>query len=179
MPPTLLKLLQRFSFCNELMQQSLARCCRWLILAMVGGTALVISLRLFDIGSTALQESVSYMHAFLFMLTLAYTAQIGGHVRVDVFYRNTTAMTKAWINLFGSLFFLLPFAVFIAFISWEAALQSWAIKESSINPGGLPLVYLLKSLPPLCGFLLTLHALSEIAKQLLNISLIDEAAHND
>jgi len=174
MPPNFSLVLERTVQAISALQARIAQTCRWLTLGMVIATSAIIILRFFDIGSVAIQDSVTYMHATLFMLTLAYTAQEGGHVRVDVFYRKLSIVNQAWVNLFGAIFFLLPFAVFVAFISWHAAAQSWAIQEGSINPGGLPFVYLLKTLPPLSGVLLSLYALSELAKQLLFVSVKQE-----
>jgi TRAP-type mannitol/chloroaromatic compound transport system permease small subunit len=174
MPIQFMMFLRQIAEVIQTLQSTVANCCKWLTLLMVVVTAAIVALRAFDIGSTAMQESVTYMHAVLFMMTLAYTGQIGGHVRVDVFYRKASALGQAWINLIGSLIFLLPFAVFMIAISWPTMAQSWGLKEASIHPGGLPFVYLLKTLPPLAGVLLTLHAIADIMNQLLKISLTDE-----
>lgn len=144
---------------------------KWLTLLMTLTVCFVIISRWFDIGSTAIQESIGYMHATLFMLCMAYTAYADGHVRVDIFYRRYSPLSKAWLNLLGGCFFLLPFSLFLLFITWQSAAQSWAIQESSNNPGGLALVFLLKSLAPATGVLLSLHALSDVFKQLITISV--------
>jgi TRAP-type mannitol/chloroaromatic compound transport system permease small subunit len=138
---------------------------------MTIGVALIVSLRFgFGLNSTAAQESISYMHACLFMLCLSFAAQTGAHVRVDIFYRRFSDVQKAWVNLLGHLLFLLPFALFVCGISWHWALQSWAVQESSNNPGGLPFVFLLKTLLPVSGSLLALQALSDGCKQVLTLS---------
>jgi len=160
-------------------QTLIARILKWLLLSMTLIICVVIVGRFFDVGSTALQESITYMHASLFMLTLAYTAYVNEHVRVDIIYRRCSKLTQAWIDLFGACIFLLPFSVFLIFISLNTTLQSWEIKEASTNPGGLPFIYLLKTLPPLSGLLLCLHALSDIAKKLCFISCININKIND
>lgn len=152
-------------------QNGIIQFTQWLVLLMTLMVSVVIVSRLFNIGSIALQESITYMHASALMMSLSYTALAGGHVRVDIFYRRYSPLNKAWTNLLGTCLFLLPFAVFLSFITWESAVQSWRIRESSNNPGGLPFIYILKSLPPLGGVLLTLHAVSEIFKQLAFISI--------
>jgi TRAP-type mannitol/chloroaromatic compound transport system permease small subunit len=119
----------------------------WLALAMVLVTFLVVVLRYgFDSGSVALQESVTYMHALLFMLGAAYTLQQNGHVRVDIFYQGFSPRGRAWVDLLGTLALLLPVSLFILLSSWDYVMSSWAIQESSREAGGLPYVYWLKSL---------------------------------
>lgn len=140
----------------------------WLTLVMAILVVVVVATRsLFDAGSTALQESVTYLHATLFMLCLAYTAKEGGHVRVDIFYRRFSTPNKAWVNAVGALIFLLPFSLFLLFISAHFVIESWSIQEGSINPGGINAVFLLKTLLPLAGILLGLHALSELLSNAL------------
>lgn len=118
----------------------------WLTIGMVLGYCLVVVLRYaFGIGSIALQESVTYMHALVFMLAAAYTLNADGHVRVDIFYAGWPARRQHWVNLFGSLFLLLPLAVFLLLASWGYVANAWARHEASAAPGGLPIVYLLKS----------------------------------
>lgn len=119
----------------------------WLALAMVLATFLVVVLRYgFDIGSIALQESVTYMHATLFMLAIAYTLKEGGHVRVDIFYQRFSRRGRAWVDLLGTLLLLVPVALFILISSWDYVMQSWSIHEGSREAGGIPGVFLLKSL---------------------------------
>ncbi len=152
-------------------QKLLGRSLRWLVVAMTFTVVGIVIARLFDWGSTAVQESVTYMHGTLFMLCMAYTAYRGGHVRVDISYRRFTLEQKAWVDLLGNIFFLLPFALFMAFISFETASVSWRLREASTNPGGLAFLYLLKALPVVAGTLLALHAFSDSCRQLLTISL--------
>jgi len=111
----------------------------WLTLLMVLVTFVVVVLRyVFDAGLIWLQESVVWMHAFVFMVGAAYTLQSDGHVRVDVFYRRTSAVGRAWIDLIGVLVFLLPLCVFLAWTSFDYASTSWALREASRESGGLP-----------------------------------------
>lgn len=162
--------LSQISKLINLLQSGLAGLLRWLILLMALVVCAIVVARYFDLGSIALQESVTYMHGTVFMLCLAYTAGSDGHVRVDIIYRRLNEEHKAWVNLLGSCLFLLPFALFLAAISWQAAVQSWALQEGSINSGGLPLVFLLKTLTPCAGILLALHACADICLQLTRVS---------
>jgi TRAP-type mannitol/chloroaromatic compound transport system permease small subunit len=119
----------------------------WLALAMVLVTFLVVVLRYaFDAGSIALQESVTYMHATLFMLGAAYTLQQNGHVRVDIFYQRFSRRGRAWVDLLGTLILLIPICLFVLASSWHYVTESWAVHEGSREAGGLPYVYVLKTL---------------------------------
>jgi TRAP-type mannitol/chloroaromatic compound transport system permease small subunit len=114
---------------------------------MVLVTFLVVVLRyVFDVGSIALQESVTYMHATLFMLGAAYTLQQDGHVRVDIFYQRFSRRGRAWVDLLGTLILLVPICLFVLASSWHYVAESWAVHEGSREAGGLPYVYLLKTL---------------------------------
>lgn len=178
MPPALRKALLLINHYLDIVQCKIAAIIIWLVLAMTLTVCIVVVTRFFNIGTIALQESITYMHASVFMLCLAYTAHRGGHVRVDIRYRTLNAHQKAWVNLIGSCLFMLPFAAFLLFITWHSAVQSWAILERSTNPGGLPLVFVLKSLPPAAGILLCMHAISDIAKQLVAVSCFDHAPND-
>lgn len=118
----------------------------WFTILMVFTTFFVVALRYgFNIGSIALQESIGYFHAFIFMIGAAYTLKNDGHVRIDIFYRNMPARSQAWVDLFGSVFLLIPMCLFIFIESFDYVTKSWAIQEASSEAGGLPLVYLLKT----------------------------------
>ena len=141
----------------------------WLTLLMVITMTLVVVLRYgFNLGWIWLQESVLYMHAFVVMLAMSYTLKLDQHVRVDVFYRGFSQSKQRKVNLFGHLFFLIPTCLFILFMSWGYVAQSWQILESSQEAGGLPLVFLLKSLLVLCPLLLIFQAVAEIIELVVN-----------
>lgn len=128
---------------------------------MVLVTFIVVLLRyLFASGSIALQESITFMHAMVFMLGAAYTLRHEGHVRVDIFYRKFGPRGRAWVDLLGVLFLLLPVTLFITWISWEYVASSWSLLEGSREPGGLPGVFLLKSVIPLMALLLVLQGVA-------------------
>ena len=148
----------------------------WLCLAMALVTGLVVVLRYgFGIGSIALQESVTYLHATLFMLGAAYALKHGSHVRVDIFYRGFSDRTRAWVDSFGAIVFLMPLCLLIIGISWRFVSESWAIRESSVDPGGIPAVFLLKTLIPLMGINLLLQGFCELLRNILCL-LVDETS---
>ncbi len=140
----------------------------WLALAMALVTTVVVVQRYgFNAGSIAAQEAVTYMHGCLFMLGAAYALKTDSHVRVDIFYRNFSPRTRAWINSLGGIVFLLPLCAFIGFASWNYVSESWLIRETSPEPGGIPAVFLLKSLIPLMAFNLFLQGLAETLRNAL------------
>ena len=127
----------------------------WLTLVMVLLTFSVVILRYgFNQGWIWMQESVTYMHAAVFMLAAAWAFQADEHVRVDIFYRDKSTRHKAWIDLAGTVIFLVPVCVFLLIIAWNYVAASWSAMESSREAGGLPLVYILKSLVLLLPLLL-------------------------
>ena len=124
----------------------IGKTCRWFSLAMVVVTCLVVLLRYaFDYSSIAMQETVMYLHASLFMFGAAYTWQQQGHVRVDVLYHQWSKATQQRIDLLGTLLLLLPTSLFLLYISWDYVMIAWANGEKSHEAGGLPFIYLLKS----------------------------------
>lgn len=118
----------------------------WAVLLMVLLQFAVVLLRyVFGYNSIAMQESVIYAHASVFMLASAYALLVGGHVRVDIFYQNMSERAKAWVDLLGTTFFLVPFMLLILNFSWNYVEIAWRIQETSREASGLPYVYLLKS----------------------------------
>ena len=139
----------------------------WLTLFMVLVTFLVVVLRyVFDLGFIWLQETVTWMHAAVFMLGAAYTLLGDGHVRVDVFYREFGPRRKAIVDTAGVLIFLLPLCIFMIWSAWDFVAASWTIKEASRESGGLPypMVPLLKSVLLVMPVMLALQGLSLLSK---------------
>lgn len=133
----------------------LGRFLGWVTLAMVLVTLLVVVLRyVFNQGSIALQESITYMHAAVFMLGACFALRYEGHVRVDIFYRDMGERRQALVNLAGTLLLLIPTCVFIFVVSLPYVAASWRVLEGSREPGGLPAVFLLKTLIPVAMVLL-------------------------
>ena len=118
----------------------------WLVLYMTVMQFVVVILRyVFSYGSIQMQESIWYMHGLLFMLGAGYTLVKDGHVRLDLFYREASARFRAYVNLIGSLFFLLPFCIANFDYAWPLVLNSWAVREGSNEAAGLAYVYLFKT----------------------------------
>ena len=137
----------------------------WLSLGMVVITCTVVVLRYgFDTGTIALQESVTYMHALVFMIGLSYALKHDRHVRVDLLFSRLSERNRQRINLIGHLGLLLPICLVITMESFDYVMRSWAISEGSPEAGGIPGVYLLKTLIPLAALLLSMQAVSEVLR---------------
>jgi len=162
----------------ESFTETTGRLIAWLTMLMVALVLLVVVTRYFlEVGSIALQESVTYLHCLVFMMGLAFTLKHDGHVRVDVFYRGFSPKSKAPVNLLGGILFLVPVCLLIFFTSLDYVLASWAIKETSAENNGLPFVYLLKTLMLLMPVTLLLQGIAEIIKSGLVISGVDISAN--
>lgn len=160
---TALALSRSIDGLNALIGRSVA----WLSLLLVIGTGYVVLMRYAaGQGTTALQEAIMYAHALIFMGAAAWTLQRDAHVRVDIFYRRCSARRQALIDLVGTLFLLLPMCLFLAWNSWDYVSVAWARGERSADAGGLPYVYLQKSLILLLVFSLLLQALSLLIRTL-------------
>jgi len=146
------------------------RATSWLLWLMAFLTVLVVVLRYaFGVGAIVLQESVLYLHATLFMVGAAYTLRHNAHVRVDILNQRFAPRTRALIEVVGTLIFLLPVCAFIFWASIDYVLASWRVHETSTD-GGLPLVYVLKTLLLVMPVLLTLQGLAEIARNVAFLS---------
>ena len=147
---------------------AVGRIISWLcLLLVVLVITVVVSRYMLGIGSIAIQESVTYVHALIFMLGLAFTLQQGGHVRVDIFYRNYSPRRKAMVNLVGAVVFLIPCCLLLLVGSWDYVMASWAIRESSSETGGIAAVYLLKTLMIIMPITLGLQGIAEILNSIV------------
>ena len=129
----------------------------------------VVARYIFNIGSIGIQELVMYLHGCVFMIGIAFTLKEGGHVRVDVLHEKLSEKAKATIDIIGTLLFLMPFCFFIFFVSLEYVRFAWTVQESSPDPGGLPGVFLLKTLIPIMAILAGFQGISETLKNLYRL----------
>lgn len=142
----------------------------WLAVIMALLTTVIVVMRYgFGVGSIMGQETVTYMHGSLFMLGMAYALKSGAHVRVDIFYRNFSPRAQAWVNSLGGIVFLMPLCAFIGFSSWNYVSESWSVRETSTQPGGIPAVFLLKSIIPLMALTLFLQGLAETLRSAISL----------
>ncbi|WP_240796881.1 TRAP transporter small permease subunit [Terasakiella sp. SH-1] len=163
------------------LNQTIGRTVAWLAVIMVITQFSVVVMRyVFGIGSIMMQESVVYMHSFLFMIGAGYTLLHNGHVRVDVFYREAGVRKKAVIDIFGVVFLLLPVCFLIGDSSWKYVYQSWSILEGSKETSGIHAVYLLKSVILVFCVLLSLQGIALALRSFLILkgALVPEEDHD-
>jgi TRAP-type mannitol/chloroaromatic compound transport system permease small subunit len=115
--------------------------------------------------SNAWLEIQWYLFGAMFLLAAGYTLKHNGHVRIDIFYNRLGPRGQAWIDLAGSLLFLLPMAVLLTWLAWPMFLDAWLTHEMSPDAGGL-LRWPVKLLLPLGFALLALQGVAEVIKRL-------------
>jgi TRAP-type mannitol/chloroaromatic compound transport system permease small subunit len=140
----------------------------WATLLMVFLTGLIVFMRyFFEVGSIALQESLTYLHALVFLMGAGFTLKRKGHVSIDIFYQKLSPHTQAIIQILGTLTFLMPVCIVILTLSWDYVISSWSIREVSREAGGLPYIYLLKTLLITMPACILLQGVSEVIKNSL------------
>ena len=162
----------------ESITERVGRTASWLVLAMVLLICYDVAMRyLFQQGSVALQELEWHLFALIFLLGSAYTLKHDQHVRVDIIYQSRFVSDKqrALINIFGTLFFLLPFCMLILITAWPFVENAFYYQEGSPDPGGLPYRFLLKASLLVAFGLLILQGLAEMLKNILILNSDTEA----
>jgi len=161
--------LLRFARGVDRVNEGIGRSVKWLVLAatlIAAGNAL---LRYgFDLGSNAWLEAQWYLFALIVLLGAGYTLKHDGHVRVDLFYARGSPRTRAWIDLAGTLLFLLPLAGLLVWLSWGFFVESWRIGETSPDAGGLAR-WPLKLFLPLGFALLFLQGVAECIRRVAQL----------
>lgn len=122
-------------------------------------------------GRIEFEELQWHLYSFGFLLALSYCFVDDGHVRVDILHHNWSLTTRAWVELFGLLFFLLPFVGFVLWNSFPFVADAWITGESSAAPGGLPYRWLIKAVMPLGLGMLLLVSLSRLTRVIAQIWL--------
>ena len=172
-----MKMLGAVARTIDLVNEWIGRGAAWLALIMVLLQFTVVLMRyVFGLGSIFMQEGVIYLHAALFLVGAGYTLLHGGHVRVDIFYRDARPRRKALIDLLGTLLFLLPVCVVIGWASAPYVAQSWDTLEGSRETSGIPAVFALKSLILLFVFLIALQGVSLILNSILTLAGAEKPA---
>jgi TRAP-type mannitol/chloroaromatic compound transport system permease small subunit len=159
-------LAQKLAHAIDRMNETIGRTTLWLVLVVVliaAGNALW--LYLFKNSSNAWLELQWVLFSALFLLCGGYTLLHAQHVRIDVVYSKFSRRTQLWIDIFGTIFFLLPMALFIAWLSWPIFVETFRSQEVSGNAGGLP-VWPARLLVPIGFVLLALQGVSELIKRI-------------
>jgi TRAP-type mannitol/chloroaromatic compound transport system permease small subunit len=121
-----------------------------------------------DLTSNALIELQWYSFSVIFLLGAAYGLKHNAHVKVDIIYNLLSDKIRTYINIFGTIFFLLPFCILMIYVSIPAVYNSWKVLEMSPDPGGLPR-YPLKTLIPIAFLLLFFQGISFLVKNLVHL----------
>lgn len=160
-----MKYLLSLSRLIDHLNQAIGRAATWLILLMVLiSTGNAIVRKTFNMSSNSLLEVQWSLFAAVFLLAAAYTLLKNEHVRIDILSSRLSLRAQAWIDIFGTLFFLLPLCALLLYHAWPFFLESYESQEWSSNPGGL-ILWPAKALIPAAFFLLSLQAISELIKR--------------
>lgn len=160
-----MKFLIRLATGIDRLNEFIGRGIAWVALIMILVQFTVVIMRyVFSIGFIPMQESIWYMHGILFMVGAGYTLLHDGHVRVDIIYREASPRKKAWIDMIGSLLFLIPICVLTLYLSSSYVINSWRTLEGSTELSGLPLIFLLKTTIWVFASLLGLQAVSTVIR---------------
>lgn len=168
----LAKLLKKLAAGLENLSEWFGRLISWLVLIMVILVSYDVAMRyIFRSGSITLQELEWHLFSMIFLLGAAYTFKYDDHVRLDLFYQShyMNDLKRAWVNIIGGIFFLVPFCILVIISSWPFISQSYIHMESSPDPGGLPMRWLIKSAIPLGFFLLMLQGIADIFKNIVRV----------
>ncbi|MCB9959521.1 MAG: TRAP transporter small permease subunit [Rhodospirillaceae bacterium] len=145
----------------DVLNRWVGRTVRWAVLGvMLIQFGAVVMRYVFGTSEIFVQESILYLHAFLFMLGAGYTLLHDGHVRVDIFYGEASPRGRAWVDLLGTLFLLMPTCLALIWYTLPSAINAWSILEGPISVGGIPASFLLKSLPPVFAALILIQGLA-------------------
>ena len=117
---------------------------------------------LFNINYIFLQELVMYMHAFIFLFGISLCLKEDAHVRIDIFSSKLDVGYRNLIDQIGLIIFVIPFCLFVIYESTSMITRSWVMLEGSSEPGGLPIVFILKSSIYLFSFLLFIQAINKL-----------------
>ena len=157
--------LLRISRAIDALNGRIGRALIWLVLVMAlvsAGNA--TSRYLFNLSSNGWLELQWYLFSAVFLLCAGYTLLNDEHIRIDVVSSRLSRRAQVWIDIFGTVFFLLPVSIFIMWLSWPVFVNAWTSQEVSGNAGGL-IRWPARLLVPLGFFLLSLQGLSELIKR--------------
>ena len=137
----------------------------WLVLAAVLiSAANAIVRKAFNVSSNSFLEIQWYLFSVVFLFCAGYTLLRNQHVRIDVIAGRLSPQAQAWIDILGTIFFLMPMALTIMWLSWPVFVQAYERHEVSTNAGGL-LIWPARLLVPIGFFLLVIQGVSELIKR--------------
>ena len=161
-----MQVLLKFSKLIDRLNEHVGRSVYWLVLiAVLVSAANAIVRKLFNMSSNAFLELQWYLFSAIFLFCAGYALLHNAHVRIDVLTGRLSPKGQAWIDIFGTVFFLLPVAIFIMWLAWPVFMNAWTSQEMSSNAGGL-IRWPVRLLVPLGFFLLSLQGISELIKRI-------------
>ena len=161
----MMKLCLGLSRAIDALNEQIGKFTYWLILAAVLiSTGNAIVRYTLNTSSNSWLEIQWYLFSFVFLIGAGYTLLHNQHVRIDILTGGLSARAKAWIDILGTLFFLLPMAIAIMWLSWPVFVDAYQSHEVSTNAGGL-LVWPGRLMVPAGFLLLILQGLSELIKR--------------
>ena len=161
-----MKTLIRFSNLIDALNERIGRLAYWLILLAVLVSSGNATMRYtFNMSSNAWLEIQWYLFSAVFLFCAGYTLLHNQHVRIDVLTSHLSKRARAWIDLLGTLLFLLPMAIAIMWMSWPVFVQAYEMHEVSTNAGGL-IIWPARLMVPVGFFLLSLQGISELIKRI-------------
>ena len=150
----------------DALNERVGRIVLWLVLAMALLSSINAAARyLFNRSSNAWLELQWYMFAAIFLLCSGYTLLHNEHIRIDVVSSRFSRRTRVWIDIFGTIFFLLPMSILILKLSWPIFMNAWESGEMSSNAGGL-IRWPARAVVPAGFLLLSLQGVSELIKRI-------------
>jgi len=127
----------------------------------------VISRYFFNGGSIAMQEMEWHIFGVIILYGMSYTLREEGHVRVDFLYNKFSPKTQSLINIFGTIFFIIPLAIFIIYGSYDFVMDSYTTNEISEDPGGLTHRWIIKAMIPFSFIYLIITSIGYIIKNII------------
>lgn len=160
-----MKALLAISRLIDSVNEYVGRSMYWLVLVMVLVSAANATSRYaLGLASNAWLELQWYLFAAVFLLCSGYTLLHNEHIRIDIVTGRLSPRKRAWIDIFGTLFFLLPMATYIMWLSWPIFMNAWTSNEISASAGGL-IRWPVRAMVPAGFFLLSLQGASELIKR--------------
>lgn len=177
----MIKLLQAFSGAIDRFSEIVGKGVSWVTLLLVVVVFVDVVMRYaFKISFVFTQELEWHLFAFIFLIGAGYTLLHDGHVRVDIIYQRLGIRGRAWINLLGVIFFLIPGCWLVIATSWKFVGNSFSMLEGSPDPGGIPYRFIIKGTMTVGYIFLLLQGVSmgiHALLQILGVETGDEEAH--
>jgi TRAP-type mannitol/chloroaromatic compound transport system permease small subunit len=160
-----LNVLLALSRAIDWLNERVGRTVYWLVLvAVLISAANAVVRKAFNVSSNSFLEIQWYLFSAVFLFCAGYTLLHNRHVRIDVIAGRLSPKAQAWIDIFGTVFFLMPMSLIIMWLSWPVFIMALERHEVSSNTGGL-IIWPARLLVPIGFFLLIIQGISELIKR--------------